>query len=49
MFEKLFGFLHKKEHAYNYLVDIHSHLIPGIDDGAKTMYDAILLISKLKK
>ena len=28
-------------------VDIHSHLIPGIDDGAKTMDDSIFLISRL--
>lgn len=29
-------------------VDIHSHLLPGIDDGAKTMEDSISLISKMK-
>ena len=29
-------------------VDFHSHLIPGIDDGAKNMEDAIGLISGLK-
>lgn len=29
-------------------VDIHAHLIPGIDDGAKTMDDSIALIVKLK-
>ena len=28
-------------------VDIHSHLIPGIDDGAKDMEDAISLIEQL--
>lgn len=28
--------------------DIHSHLIPGIDDGAKTMDDSLQLISKLE-
>lgn len=30
-------------------VDLHSHLIPGIDDGAKNMEDSIQLISELKK
>jgi len=30
-------------------VDIHSHLIPGIDDGAKDMKRSIELISSLKK
>ena len=29
-------------------VDIHSHLIPGIDDGAKTMEDSLDLIKVLK-
>ncbi|MGB2128078.1 MAG: tyrosine-protein phosphatase [Flavicella sp.] len=28
-------------------VDIHSHLLPGIDDGAKNLEDSISLISKL--
>src|ERR1700733_4640137 len=27
--------------------DMHSHLIPGIDDGAKTMEDSIVLVRKL--
>lgn len=29
-------------------VDLHSHLIPGIDDGAKTIEDSIQLILELK-
>lgn len=29
-------------------VDLHSHLIPGIDDGAKTIDDSIQLIKELK-
>lgn len=28
--------------------DIHSHLLPGIDDGAKTIEDTIFLINSLK-
>jgi tyrosine-protein phosphatase YwqE len=32
----------------NYL-DIHSHLLPGIDDGAVTIDDTILLLTELKK
>jgi tyrosine-protein phosphatase YwqE len=28
-------------------VDIHSHLLPGIDDGAKTIEDSIILIKKM--
>ncbi|PKP16267.1 MAG: histidinol phosphatase, partial [Bacteroidetes bacterium HGW-Bacteroidetes-23] len=30
-------------------VDIHSHLIPGIDDGAKTIKDSVKLIGELEK
>ncbi len=30
------------------LVDLHSHLIPGIDDGAKSIYDSLELIKALK-
>ena len=29
-------------------VDIHSHILPGIDDGAKTINDSLKLISKMK-
>lgn len=29
-------------------VDIHSHLIPGIDDGAKTLEDSLVLIQGLQ-
>ncbi len=29
-------------------IDLHSHLIPGIDDGSKSMEDSIAMISRLK-
>ncbi|MDQ3047555.1 MAG: capsular biosynthesis protein [Bacteroidota bacterium] len=29
--------------------DIHSHFIPGIDDGAKTVEDSVLMISEMQK
>lgn len=50
----LFNFFKKKEVLLEPLdfsvfgTDVHSHLIPGIDDGAKTMDDAIELITELK-
>ena len=28
-------------------VDIHNHLIPGIDDGAKTLEDSLTLIKRI--
>jgi protein-tyrosine phosphatase len=30
-------------------VDMHSHLIPGIDDGAESLEDAVSMISRLKE
>ena len=30
-------------------IDIHSHLLPGIDDGAKTFEDSLGLIQALQK
>ena len=47
----MFNFLHtifKKNQKQYYDVDIHSHLIPGIDDGSKSMEESIQLITKLK-
>jgi len=32
-----------------YSVDIHSHLLPGLDDGAKDMQESIELIKQLKE
>ena len=49
-FSKLFSSAASKLGPVNLSVlktDVHSHLIPGIDDGAKTMEDAIALISEL--
>lgn len=45
--------MHKKENSAEFNlrwleVDMHSHLIPGIDDGAKTLEDSIALIKRLK-
>ncbi|WPU93899.1 CpsB/CapC family capsule biosynthesis tyrosine phosphatase [Mucilaginibacter sabulilitoris] len=41
----------EKKHAnFNYesiMVDMHSHVLPGIDDGAKTPQDSIVLIRKM--
>lgn len=33
----------------NTFIDIHSHLLPGIDDGAKNLDESILLINELCK
>jgi protein-tyrosine phosphatase len=49
----MFGLFKKKKerHAnFNYdsiMVDMHSHVLPGIDDGAKTPEDSIILIRKM--
>ncbi len=51
-FQKFFGG-HKKlppiDISTLVLTDMHSHLIPGIDDGAKTLDDSISLVRKLKE
>jgi protein-tyrosine phosphatase len=46
----VFSFFRKPAHllSYSFLaVDLHSHLIPGIDDGAKTIEDSLALIRAL--
>ncbi|MBS1623459.1 MAG: capsular biosynthesis protein [Bacteroidetes bacterium] len=50
----LFGNLFKKKEPVSNLtdlsgleVDLHSHLIPGIDDGAKTLEESLILIKGL--
>ena len=50
----MFGFFKKKEAKkkvdFNYssiLVDLHSHVLPGIDDGALTPEESIVLIKKM--
>ncbi len=49
----MFNFLKKKkkEAKYNFRsigVDMHSHILPGIDDGAPTLTESVLLIKRLK-
>ncbi|MDB5010395.1 MAG: polysaccharide biosynthesis protein phosphatase [Mucilaginibacter sp.] len=50
----MFNFLkksaQKKEITFNYesiMVDMHSHVLPGIDDGAQTTQESIALIRKM--
>ncbi len=38
-----------KELIPNGFVDIHSHVLPGIDDGAKNLKESLVLISEMKK
>ena len=49
----MFGFFKKgpspKEIIETIKVDIHSHLIPGIDDGAQNLEDSLSLISKMQE
>jgi len=51
---KMFGIFKKKEYkkdiTFDYgsiLVDMHSHVLPGIDDGAKNPEESIVLVKKL--
>ncbi|WP_109437676.1 MULTISPECIES: tyrosine-protein phosphatase [Aquimarina] len=48
------SFLSKKETPFyevvpNGYVDIHSHLLPGIDDGVKTVYQSAYILEQLEK
>ena len=43
----LFGSKVKKSDYYH--VDIHSHLVPAIDDGSKSMQESIAIIKEFKK
>lgn len=50
----MFGFFKKKDRKKNIsfdystlMVDMHSHVLPGIDDGAKTPEESIALIKKM--
>ncbi len=47
-------FLNKKETPFNEIVpkgyvDIHSHLLPGIDDGVKTIYQSAYILEQFQK
>ena len=52
MLSKLFKSFSKKQNLplnYFYTTDIHSHLIPDIDDGVKTLEESISIIRNLKE
>ncbi|MGB5500291.1 MAG: CpsB/CapC family capsule biosynthesis tyrosine phosphatase, partial [Maribacter sp.] len=43
----MFHFFTRKKFLIDYLegfVDIHNHILPGIDDGAKTVEESVELI-----
>ena len=46
-------FFNKKRNLKTFIpsgyVDFHSHVLPGIDDGAKTIDDSITLIKKFQE
>jgi tyrosine-protein phosphatase YwqE len=50
-FQKIFGISTSKEPVYYSVLktDFHSHLIPGIDDGARTIDDSLALIGQFKE
>lgn len=50
MFSKIFKNLKKEEFDFSSFctTDIHSHLIPGIDDGVKTLDESIQIIKGLR-
>jgi len=48
MFEKLL-FLHRRKSEVDAVVlDMHSHFLPGIDDGASTLEESVEMISRMR-
>src|SRR5665213_1008732 len=54
IFAKMFNWFNKNEPRKNInfdystiMVDMHSHVLPGIDDGAQTPEESIVLIKKM--
>ncbi|ODS81744.1 MAG: histidinol phosphatase [Cytophagaceae bacterium SCN 52-12] len=48
MFNKIFSWGQKRaENQERVTFDLHSHLIPGIDDGARTMADSVEMIRQM--
>ncbi len=48
----MFSIFSKKKFLVDYLngfVDIHNHILPGIDDGAKTIEDTMLLLNSFSE
>ncbi|MCY2686985.1 tyrosine-protein phosphatase [Salinimicrobium sp. TH3] len=48
----MFSFFQKKYYFQDYLedfIDIHNHILPGIDDGASTVEDSLKLIQHYKE
>lgn len=48
----MISFFSKKEYLSNIMVDmidIHNHILPGIDDGAKSVSDSIILLKSFKE
>jgi len=48
----MISFFSKKKFLVDYLdsfIDIHNHILPGIDDGAKTVEDSIALIKEFSQ
>lgn len=43
----MFSWFQKKETTTFVQTDIHSHILPGLDDGATTIEDSLILIKKL--
>jgi len=44
----MFSFLKKKEPIAHLNVDLHSHLIPAIDDGSKSMKESLKLLKEIE-
>ncbi|TRX48194.1 capsular biosynthesis protein [Fulvivirga sp. M361] len=41
----MFGLFKKGKHQRTYITDIHSHLLPGLDDGVKSMEESLEILT----
>ena len=43
------GWFGSRKQYFSYRHDMHAHLLPGLDDGVKTLEEAVKLVEKMRK
>ena len=42
-------FNRRKRYFFEYENDIHAHVLPGLDDGVKTMDEAVMIVKRMER
>ena len=42
-------FNRRKRYFFEYEDDIHAHVLPGLDDGVKTMDEAVMIVKRMER